>query len=162
MPAVSNSSPLIFYAAIGRFDLLHETYGEILVPPAVWQETVVVSGDRPGADEIRRAPWIRHESPIDRDVSSPLLVGLDAGEAEAIAVAILMRSRIPVILDDLIARRVAQRMGLAVTGSAGVLIEAKRLGLIEQVAPILGELREAGLYLSESATTKALEFANER
>jgi predicted nucleic acid-binding protein len=58
MPAVSNSSPLIFYAVVGKPDLLHETYGEILIPPAVWQEAVAsASGiDRPGADDIRRAP----------------------------------------------------------------------------------------------------------
>ena len=59
MPAVSNSSPLIFYAVVGKLDLLHETYGEILIPPAVWQEAVASGIDRPGADAIRRAPCSR-------------------------------------------------------------------------------------------------------
>ncbi len=161
MPAVSNSSPLIFYAVVDRLELLHETYGEILIPPAVWREAVAASGDRPGADEIRRAPWIRHQSPVDRTMSSPLLVGLDAGEAEAIAIAIPIRPRIPIILDDLIARRAAERLGLAVTGSAGVLVQAKSLGVIEKVRPLLDELRAAGLYLSDSAAKTALDFANE-
>jgi predicted nucleic acid-binding protein len=163
MPAVSNSSPLIFYAVVGKLDLLHETYGEILIPPAVWQEAVAsASGiDRPGADDIRRAPWIRRHPPVYRDVSSPLLAGLDAGEAEAIVLAISVQPRVPIILDDLSARRAAERMGLAVTGSAGVLVQAKSLGLIERVGPILAELRTAGLYLSEAAAKKALENANE-
>ena len=52
-------------------------------------------------------------------------------------------------------------MGLAVTGSAGVLVQAKSLVLIERIGPILAELRTAGLYLSEAAATKALENANE-
>ena len=50
MPAVSNSSPLIFLAAIGQFQLLHEIYGEILVPPAVWRETV--AQPLPGSDRV--------------------------------------------------------------------------------------------------------------
>lgn len=162
MPAVSNSSPLIFYAVVGRLELLHETFGAILVPPAVWREAVEMSGDRPGADEIRRAPWIHRQPPVDRDISSPLLVGLDAGEAEAIAIAMPIQPRIPIILDDRIARRAASRMGLAVTGSAGVLVQAKSLGVIAIVRPILQELRAAGLYLSDSAATTALELANER
>jgi hypothetical protein len=33
MPAVSNSSPLIFYAVVSKLNFLHETYGEILIPP---------------------------------------------------------------------------------------------------------------------------------
>jgi predicted nucleic acid-binding protein len=129
----------------------------------VWQEAVAsASGiDRPGADEIRRAPWVRRQPPVDRDVSSPLLAGLDAGEAEAIALANAVRPRVPIILDDHSARGAAERMGLAVTGSAGVLVQAKSLGLIERVGPILAELRTAGLYLSEAAATKALENANE-
>jgi predicted nucleic acid-binding protein len=161
MPAVSNSSPLIFYAVVGRLELLHETYGEILVPPAVWREAGATSGDRPGADVIRRAAWIRRRSPSDKELSLPSLVSLDAGEAEAIAMALPIWPRIPVLLDDLIARRTAARLGLAVTGSAGVLIQAKRLGLIAKVHPILDELRGAGLYLSESADSQALDLANE-
>ncbi len=92
----------------------------------------------------------------------PLLASLDAGEAEAIAIAVSIRPRIPIVLDDLSARRIAERMDLAVTGSAGVLAQAKRLGLIEKIGPMLADLRAAGLYLSESATKQALEFANER
>ncbi|MGH2614635.1 MAG: DUF3368 domain-containing protein [Thermomicrobiales bacterium] len=95
-------------------------------------------------------------------MSTPRLAGLDAGETEAIAVAIPIWPRIPVVLDDLIARRAAENLGLAVTGSAGVLLQAKTLGLVEKVSPILDELRFAGLYLSESAAAKALELANER
>lgn len=162
MPAVSNSSPLIFYAAIGRFELLHEIYGEIMVSPAVWRETVAAGAGRAGTAEVRHAPWIRQQVPADQDIASPLLEFLDAGEAEAIALAMSQGPRVPVVLDDLRARRVAEEIGLAVTGSAGVLVQAKRMGLIPAVEPILTELRTVGLYLNEATIKRLLQLANER
>ena len=162
MPAVSNNSPLIFYAVIGRLELLNETYGEVMVPPAVWRETVAVGAGRPGMSTIRKAPWIRRQIPSDRAMSTPLLTELDAGEAEVIALAIPVWPRITVLLDDLRARRAAEAIGLSVTGSAGALVEAKRLGLIPEVGPILAELRGAGLYLGESAVERTLQLAGER
>jgi uncharacterized protein len=162
MPAVSNSSPLIFLAAIGQFQLLHEIYGEILVPPAVWRETVAAGAGRTGAAEVRQAPWIRHQAPSDQDVTSLLLEILDSGEAEAIALAMSLGPRIPVVLDDLRARRVAEEIGLVVTGTAGILVQAKGMGLIPAFGPMLIELRTVGLYLSDSAIERLLQLANER
>ena len=53
MPAVSDSSPLILYARIGRLDLLADTYGEIAVPPAVWAEVVTEGANRSGESELQ-------------------------------------------------------------------------------------------------------------
>ncbi len=63
MPAVSNSSPLILYAAIGRLELLRETYDEIAVPPAVWREVVAAGTGRAGASEVAQSSWIRQRQP---------------------------------------------------------------------------------------------------
>lgn len=41
MKVVSNTSPLIHLARIGRLDLLETLYGELLIPQAVWEEVVV-------------------------------------------------------------------------------------------------------------------------
>lgn len=162
MAAISNSNSLIFYAAIGRLGLLQEIYGEVFIPPAVWQETVDRGTGLPGATEIREARWIQQQSPSPQAVTSLPLADLDKGEADAIALAMSFRPRVPLILGDLPARRVAQNAGLDIVGTGGVLVLAKRMGLIASVESLLTEFRSAGLYLSEAVVDTFLELANER
>ena len=56
MIVVSDSSPLIALASIGRLHLLHDLFGEVFVPPAVWAE--VLHEQRAGAAEVQAATWI--------------------------------------------------------------------------------------------------------
>lgn len=86
---------------------------------------------------------------------------LDRGEAEAIALAVSLGPGTSILLDDLRARTAAERLGLRVTGSAGVLTEAKRLEIIPAVRPILDELQDAGLYLDRRAVSVMLEEVGE-
>ena len=62
LTAVSNSSPLILYARIGRLELLKALFGEILIPPAVWHEVVTGGTGRNGEREVRQSDWIRQRS----------------------------------------------------------------------------------------------------
>ena len=161
MPAISNSSPLILLSSIGRFELLHEIYGEVYVPPAVWQETVVAGAGRAGAAELMQSSWvIRRPLPESGPLPARLSI-LDPGEAEVIALGLSDSSGASIILDDLRARRVAKRAGLSVTGTAGVVVLAKQRGLIHSAAIVLEELISAGLYLGESAFQELLSNANE-
>jgi predicted nucleic acid-binding protein len=162
MPAVSDSSPLILFAAIGRLDLLREIYDEIMVPPAVWQEIVVVGAGRRGATDVAAAPWIRRRSPPSQGVAALAGASLDPGETEAIALAIADLPGGPILLDDRRARRLARQAGLAVTGTVGVLVPAKRLGLVAAVRPVLAELRTAGLYLDDKTAEDLLRITGER
>lgn len=162
MAAVSDSSPIIFYAVIGRLELLQQLYGEMLVPPAVWREIAEQGAERPGTAQVREAHWIRQRTPPHHNVIFPPLEPLDRGEAEAIALAMASTPRMTLILDDLPARRVAQDAGLEIIGSGGVLVLAKRKRLITSVAPILADLRSAGLYLSDAVVETFLQLADEK
>ena len=51
MTVISNASPLINLARIGKLDLLHELYGDLIIPEAVWHEVVVEGASQPGADD---------------------------------------------------------------------------------------------------------------
>lgn len=85
---------------------------------------------------------------------------LDAGEAEAIALA----TELPdceVVLDDLRARRKAMRLGLSVIGVVGLLVQAKRRGLVEARRPLLDALRARGFYVSDALCEHALKLARE-
>lgn len=162
MPTVSDSSPLILFSAVDQLELLHEIFGDILVPPAVWRETVVRGAGRPGAQELQGLPWVHQRAPDEHMLSSVARAGLDERETEAIALAHSVQPAATVVLDDFPARQVALRGGLDVTGTGGVVVLAKELGLVPTVRPLLAELRAAGLYLSNSAIDRFLEMADER
>lgn len=82
MIVVSNATPLIGLAQIGRFDLLHQLFGELSIAEAIFTETVIqgVSAKEMVAD----ATWI-HRHPVQDQLAVTLLLGeLDRGEAETI------------------------------------------------------------------------------
>lgn len=88
MKIVSNASPLINLAWIDRLDLVQQLFGEIWIPEAVWQEVVVHGAGQPGAQEIQNASWIQRRTIEDINLVHSLQQDLDAGEAEAIVMAI--------------------------------------------------------------------------
>jgi predicted nucleic acid-binding protein len=161
MPAVSDSSPIIFLAAIGRLELLRELYQEVVVPPAVWREVVVEGIGRRGSADVAAAGWIVREPLPPGDGRRLPLASLDPGEREAILLAFAKPRTVPILLDDLQARTVAEQIGLRVTGTVGVLLLAKRLGLVPSVRPLLDQLLAAGFYLSEVAVNRSLALVDE-
>ena len=161
MPAVSNSSPLIILGAMGRIEILRDVYGEVSVAPAVWRETVEDGAGRPGSTETERATWIHRRLPDPGNLSLAALAGLDAGEAESIALALSLPGERTIILDDRVARRVAQQLSLTLTGTAGVIVRAKTLGVVAAVRPLLVEARSAGLHLNDAAFERFLQLAGE-
>ncbi|MBC7218325.1 MAG: hypothetical protein H5U36_09390 [Candidatus Caldatribacterium sp.] len=80
MSVVSNASALINLARIGKLDLLHKLYGELIIPEAVWQEVVVEGAGQPGADEARRASWIKRCSVTNKRLVQALRQELDGGK----------------------------------------------------------------------------------
>lgn len=133
---VSNSGPLIHLARIDRLKLLKELFGKVIIPPEVKLEVVDRGKDEGMADaflielEIGNG-WIE----IDQSSKSTVKeiadsAGIDIGEAAAIMLA--RRRGLPVLIDDLAARRFAAGLGLEVAGSIGVLIKSARLHLISK------------------------------
>jgi len=64
-------------------------------------------------------------------------------------------------LDDALARRTAQAAGLTVWGTLRVLLESKSAGLTERVAPLLGRLRDTGMWISDDVGERILRLARE-
>jgi predicted nucleic acid-binding protein len=92
MKIVSNASPLINLARIGQLDLLQQLYGQLTIPEAVWHEVVVEGAGQPGAKAVEAASWIQIQPVTNRELVQSLRQELDAGEAEAIALALEMKS----------------------------------------------------------------------
>jgi predicted nucleic acid-binding protein len=157
---VCDTGPLIAFAIIDRLDVLARLYSRVLVPRAVLDELSAGGRDRAGARAIHAAEW--HET-IEAVVPDPLLSAeLGAGEAAVIASAFAMHPAPIVLLDDRKARRVAaQAYRLRVQGSSGVLVAAKRAGLVPAVRPLLESMTAAGYYLSERLVERATIEAGE-
>jgi predicted nucleic acid-binding protein len=76
------------------------------------------------------------------------------------ALALENRTRV-ILLDDMLARRTAQAAGLTVWGTLRVLLEAKREGVTDRIAPCLTRLSESGMWLSDDIRQRILALANE-
>jgi predicted nucleic acid-binding protein len=124
-------------------------------------EAEVLTGGRSGIGraELKEASWLRIVTLKDPH-RADLLADLDQGEAEVIALAHELRADL-VAIDERLARLYAKRLGLALTGTPGVLLRAKQLGYVESVAPLIDRLQQGGSHLSNPVVTEALALADE-
>jgi len=164
MLVVSDTSPLLNLATIGRLPLLEKQCGHVVIPPCVLDE-LRLDSDLPGSEELRHAKerglLVVEPDPGNADLRRSLCLTLDAGEAAAIAMAIAKQADL-ILLDDLDARRTAASLGLCVTGVVGVLLRAKREGDIDNLHQELANLRQAaGFRLGERLLAAVLEAAGE-
>lgn len=150
MHVVSNSSPLINLARIGKLTLLRELFGVLIVPDAVWQEVVVEGAGQPGADEVRAAEWIQRQAVMNTQLVQALQQDLDAGEAEAIALSLELGADL-LLMDENLGRQTARHLGLRYVGLIGALVMAKRRALISAVKPHLDLLRDIAGFRVDAA-----------
>jgi uncharacterized protein len=161
MTVVSNTSPIINLAIIGRVNLLRQLYGVILIPDAVYHEIVVLGTGLPGAVEVRTEPWFQRRSVVDTALVAQLRADLDPGEAETVALAREVNADL-VLLDEKAARRHALSLGLKFTGLLGVLLVAKSAGHLPLIKPALDDLINlAGFWVSTSLYGAVLQAAGE-
>ena len=140
---ISNTSALVYLHHIHRLDFLWHLYGQVCITRQVLAELAAGGTTMPSLDAL---DWIDV-----REVRIPealkLLADLGAGEASVIALALEVGPSALVLLDDRLGRRIAALNDLTFTGTAGVLVQAKRRGLIPAVKPLLENLVELGFYL---------------
>ncbi len=161
MIVVSDTSPIIGLAAVGHLDLLHELYGAILLPTAVLDELTAVKPPAPALRELQSADWFQVVEVRESALIAALELGLDRGEAEAIALAVEREADL-LLLDERKARAVARSLERPVIGVLGVLVEAKRRQLLPAVRPVLDELlTRAGFRISESLRSRVLQETGE-
>ncbi|NES00260.1 MAG: DUF3368 domain-containing protein [Symploca sp. SIO1B1] len=161
MIVVSNTSPITNLAAVGKLLILQQLYSSIVIPGAVFRELTEVEYPVPGTEEVQTCDWI-----ITQQVANPALVTslkqeLDAGEAEAIALALELKADL-LLLDERRGYQAASSLGLKVQGLLGVLLAAKSRGWIPTVKPVMDDLiGRAGFWVSQALYSRILELAGE-
>jgi predicted nucleic acid-binding protein len=148
---VSNSSPLIALTQIEMLWLLPTLFEQVFIPSAVAYET---------ARSVPAFPWLNIR-PLTNPVNEHVVrAGLGRGESEALSLALEL-DRATVILDERAARRLAGELGIPVTGTLGILLEARRRGTIVSLRPHLNALRDARFYLTPSLVRELLSEVGE-
>jgi len=160
MSITSDTGPLIALAKVDLLNLLKTAFLEVMIPPSVHRELLAGSGEDAGHLHEALGEYIKLTDLSDPPRMVVRAVGrLGAGEREAIALA--AQTGTPLLIDDRLARTVARQLGVKVTGTAGILVEIKRAGLLPAVRPILEEIRRRGYYLSDALIDTAARLAGE-
>jgi len=147
---ISDTSCLIILNKIGELYLLRQLYNTVTIT----EDILLEYGEQ-------LPDWIEVQQAKDQFRQQLLEMQIDKGEASAIALALETEDNI-VILDDWKARKLAERLGLSVTGTLGVIIKAKKSGLIASIKPYLDKIRETNFRISEELEQIALKEANEK
>lgn len=156
---IVNASPLILLGKIGHIALLSELADELIVPEMVVREVERKRDGEQALVEIASLPEARVE--IEVLVSSEVVAwNLGRGESQVISLAVATPGS-RAVLDDLQARRCAQSMGLPLIGTLGVVLRAKRKGVIAEARPVIEHLRRVGLYASDALIERALAHLGE-
>ena len=163
MRVVSNTSPISNLAIIGRLDVLSHQFGTIRIPQAVRRELARLEHDA-GSRDIEQAlldGWIQMEATAAGGLARSLASTLDAGEAEAIALASDSAADL-LIMDESAGRAAARNLGITMTGTLGVLLKEKRAGGVASMSEEMDRLvNDAGFFISGSIRRLFLEAAGE-
>ena len=161
MILVLDASPLITLGRIGSLSLLRQLADQIIIPEAVYAESVSRAAGRPGSIEIAQADWIRRRTVENRVRVEQLHARVGLGEAEAIILAGEIGSDAIVVLDDATARRIAEQEGCRVVGLLGLLVVAKQRGYLAVVRPLLDAMRNIGFFVSDELYATILRQVDE-
>jgi predicted nucleic acid-binding protein len=157
---VLDASALITLARIGRLNLLRDFAGKIHIPEAVYSEIVRSGQGRPGSLEVAQSQWISRHQVRDRSAVTRLQVQLGHGEAEAIVLARELPADV-LVLDDATARHIAEAEERKVVGLLGLLLSAKKRGIVTSLKSIVDEMVAAGFFIDEMLYRSILQQAGE-
>jgi hypothetical protein len=158
MAVVSNTGPIIALSRIEHLFVLPALYKAILIPEAVRNE--LTARKAPGAAQPRSAEWLQQRRVDSTTAVSLLRERLDAGEGEAIVLALDLEADV-LLMDEARGRRIAKSRNLSLTGTLGVLLLAKEKGHIDRVAPLLDALEQNAFRMSQSLRAYVLQQAGE-
>lgn len=146
---ISDTSCFIILSNIGELDLLQKIYEKVTT-------TIEVA-----AEYGQQLPdWVEIKSAADKYKQQILEMQIDKGEASAIALAIEITNS-TIILDDIKARKIAEHLGLKITGTIGVIVKAKLNNIIPSIKPYLIKIRQTNFRLSTEIEKQALKEAEE-
>ncbi|MBN8248265.1 MAG: DUF3368 domain-containing protein [Verrucomicrobia bacterium] len=160
MIVVADTSVLLNLSRIGQVELLLRLFREVVVPETVAGEFRRLARATPRFQGLILPEWVcvRSETAAVPEVRTS---GLDPGEVAAIELALAIRAD-ALLVDERRGQAVAKRLGLRTIGVLGILLQAKRSGLVPRMVTLLDALEvEAQFWISAELRQRVLELAGE-
>ena len=163
MLVISDTSIISNLAIIGRLDVLERLHDQVVIPAAVCLELEALSNHE-AALAIREAfkrGVLSRIAATQEEQTLAASFNLDAGEAEAIAVAYLRHADV-LCIDEAKGREVAMQLHLPIKGLLRLLLDAKHSGVLSQVGPCLDDLRsKARFFMTDRLMERVRSLAGE-
>ncbi|GCL43286.1 DUF3368 domain-containing protein [Dolichospermum planctonicum] len=161
MIIVSDTTPISELAKVNHLNLLPKLFGKVVIPQGVFDE--LQRGEHPAAKLVQNLSWLEVVTVDNQQLVRELQQSfkLDLGESEAIALAEEI-SASGLLIDERAARKVAMAQKLPLIGTVGILLLAKRRGLLDSVKDVLDEMQEQGMRISDRLYVQVLTLAQEK
>ncbi|WP_373514219.1 DUF3368 domain-containing protein [Persicitalea sp.] len=143
---------------IDRLEILEQVYGTVTIPEAVFEE-LEKGRNKSYYIDLTDLSWIAIKAVKEKKLLTNL-AELDVGEAEVIAIASELEARL-VIIDEVLGQKIAKQASLKVTGTLGVLIKAKEMGLIDKLGPLVDDLQAQGIWIGDKLKETVLRQVEE-
>jgi len=158
--AIINSSPLIALGCINKVDILTKLFSEVLIPQEVYNETVINGKNTEILNAIRACKKFKVLSATNIVLLEFLNDHLDKGESEDIVLAKEIGIT-TVIIDEVKGRNIAKLHGLDVIGSLGILLIAKKRGLISGIREYIDQMEDYGIRIGNDLKQQVLQMVGE-
>jgi predicted nucleic acid-binding protein len=158
MIIVCDSSPLFALAICDKLYLLDKLYDKVLLPFTVFNESTVIG--KPNAEMIRTWGQDKVVKITDGKLFEALHFALDTGEAEAITLY-KEKSADALLIDEQKGRKIAEYYNINIIGTLGILLKAKREGILAEITPSIRLLRKSKIRISDELYDSILELAGE-
>jgi hypothetical protein len=156
---VCNTSPIQYLYQLDLLHILPALVERLIVPQAVVEELSIGRTAGVNLPDLTALNWADIRSPVSHP-ALPLIADLGPGETQVLMLALELKDAI-VVLDDGLGRWVAETLGIRLTGTLGLLLDAKRAGLIPAVVPLLDQLQSLRFRIAPHTRAAVLKLAGE-
>lgn len=160
MLIISDTTPIISLIKADKLYLLEKMFGNVIIPKAVYDELTVNEKYGKEIAELKEAIFIK-VGKVENNTSVNILrnvTGLDAGESEAIVMAEENDADL-LLMDEHKGRQVAKKLGIRITGTIGILLQAFDEGMLsrEDIVNSIVVLKESNIRISDNLCKKVYE-----
>lgn len=156
---ICDTSPIQYLHQLELLHVLPKLAKKVFLPPAVVEEIKIGHSLGINLPKLEKLDWVNVLRPAS-DLALPLVTNLGPGETEVLMLALEMRGAV-VVLDDAPARELAEILDLRLTGTLGLLLDAKKAGLVSTVRPALESLQSLRFRLASRTFSAVLRLAGE-
>lgn len=159
LDVICDTSPIQYLYQLEQLHIIPKLANQVFIPSAVVEEIKIGHSLGVNLPKLEELEWVTVRRPIS-ELALPLVSNLGPGETEVLMLALEMREAVAV-LDDALAREMAETLDLRLTGTLGLLLDAKKAGLVPALRPLLDKLQSLRFRLAPRTYSAVLALSGE-